>query len=283
MKGKRAAMVFTDPPYNVPIHGHASGLGAVRHREFAMACGELDDNQFTNFLSQSFTLLATNCMDGALSFVAMDWRHTPEILAAAKDIYALKNICVWVKNNAGMGSLYRSQHELIFVFKKGRAPHRNNIQLGRHGRYRSNVWSYPGANTFGPASEEGPLSKEHPTVKPTRLVADSILDCTGRGEIVVDPFLGSGTTVIAAERTGRRCYGMEIDPLYVDLIIRRWQAYTGQTARHARTHAPFDPSKKGPEKCKTNTTSGMASRRSIHNSKRASQETKMADRKARRT
>lgn len=241
MKGERAEAIFTDPPYNVRIDGHVSGLGAVRHREFAMACGEMDSNEYTLFLAQSFKLLACNSKDGSLHFIANDWRHTFEVLAAGQDTYTeLKNICVWAKNNAGMGSLYRSQHEFIFVFKAGQGPHRNNIQLGRHGRHRTNVWSHPGANTFSATSEEGPLSKLHPTVKPTRLVADAIMDCTSRGGLVLDSYLGSGTTVIAAERTGRRCYGLEIDPLYVDTIIRRWQAYTGETARHGRTNESFD-------------------------------------------
>jgi DNA modification methylase len=239
MAGKKAQAIFTDPPYNVPISGHVSGLGANRHREFAMASGEMSPGEFTKFLTTSFTLLVRNSIPGALHFVAMDWRHIGEIVAATQDIYTLQNICVWVKNNAGMGSLYRSQHEFIFVFKAGRGSHRNNVQLGRYGRSRTNIWSYPGANTFGPASEEGPLSPHHPTVKPIRLVADAILDCTARGDVVLDSFLGSGTTVIAAERTGRRCYGIEIDPLYVDFIVRRWQSYSGETARHARTRAPF--------------------------------------------
>jgi DNA modification methylase len=248
MDGERAEAIFTDPPYNVRINGHASGLGAVRHREFFMACGEMNSDEYTQFLEKSFKLLARNSTDGSLHFIANDWRHTPEVLAAGQDTYTeLKNICVWAKNNAGMGSFYRSKHEFIFVFKAGRGPHRNNIQLGRHGRHRTNVWSYPGANTFSATSEEGTLSKLHPTVKPTRLVADAIMDCTSRGSLVLDSFLGSGTTVIAAERTGRRCYGLEIDPLYVDTIIRRWQAYSGETARHSKTKAPFDSSRGGTE------------------------------------
>jgi DNA modification methylase len=148
-------------------------------------------------------------------------------------------VCVWCKTNAGMGSLYRSQHELVFVFKSGRGRHRNNIQLGQHGRNRTNVWSYPGANAFGRASDEGNLLALHPTVKPVRLVADALLDCSARGDVVLDPFLGSGTTLIAAERVGRICYGMEIDPLYVDTAVRRWQAYSGQQAVHAVTGIPF--------------------------------------------
>ena len=163
-----------------------------------------------------------------------------ELLAAGGKAYSeFKNLCVWAKDNAGMGSLYRSQHELVFVFKNGNAPHRNNVQLGRFGRYRSNVWHYPGVNTFRRSTEEGNLLALHPTVKPVALVADAILDSSVRGDVVLDAFLGSGTTVIAAERTGRRCYGLEIDPLYVDTIIRRWQAFTGDMAKHTATGRIF--------------------------------------------
>jgi len=171
----------------------------------------------------------------------MDWRHLDELLTAGRDAYGeLKNLCVWVKDNAGMGSLYRSQHELVFVFKHGRQAHRNNVQLGQFGRNRSNVWRYPGANSFARGGEEGNLLALHPTVKPVAMVADAILDCSARGEIVLDGFLGSGTTVIAAERTDRRCYGLELDPVYVDTIIRRWQVLTGGSARHAASGRPFD-------------------------------------------
>jgi DNA modification methylase len=170
----------------------------------------------------------------------MDWRHMRELLSAGGQVYSeLKNMCVWVKHNAGMGSFYRSQHELVFVFKYGHCEHRNNIELGRFGRHRSNVWHYSGANFFGRGTDEGKLLHLHPTVKPVALVADAILDCSARGEIVLDPFLGSGTTLIAAERTGRRCRGVEIDPAYVDTIIRRWQAFTGDDARHATTGQTF--------------------------------------------
>ena len=241
MSKKRAAVAFTDPPYNVPISGHVSGLGVTQHREFAMACGEMDPPRFTGFLAQAFALLASNSVDGAIQFIAMDWRHSGEVLAAGCKVYTeLKNICVWIKSNAGMGSLYRSGHEFIFVFKNGRGAHKNNVELGKHGRHRSNVWPYANVAAFGRASEEGPLFRLHPTVKPLRLVADALLDCSSRGDVVLDSFLGSGTTTIAAERTRRRCYGMEIDPIYVDLIVRRWQAYTGEMAVHARTNKRFD-------------------------------------------
>ena len=171
----------------------------------------------------------------------MDWRHLEELLAAGREAYGeLKNVCVWVKNNAGMGSLYRSQHEFVLVFKQRGGSHRNNVQLGRFGRNRSNVWHYPGANSFARDTAEGNLLALHPTVKPVAMIADAILDCSARGEIVLDGFLGSGTTVIAAERTGRRCYGLELDPVYVDTIIRRWQGLTGGRAYHATSGRGFD-------------------------------------------
>lgn len=241
MSGERAAMVFTDPPYNVKINGHASGLGGIHHREFAMASGEMDIAQFTDFLTTACSMMARHTVDGAIHFVCMDWRHSAELLAAGQKAYSeLKNICVWAKNNAGMGSLYRSQHEFIFVFKNGRARHQNNIELGRFGRHRSNVWNYPGISFFGRKGEEGNLLALHPTVKPVALVVDAILDCSARGDIILDAFLGSGTTIIAAERTGRCCYGLEIDPLYTDTIIRRWQVHTGELAVHAESGTTFD-------------------------------------------
>ena len=241
MEEDRAAMVFTDPPYNVPIDGHVGGLGAIRHREFAMASGEMDEAQFTEFLARAFGLLARFSLDGALHFVCMDWRHMGELLAAGMRAYTeLKDLCVWTKDNAGMGSLYRSQHELVFLFKHGRDAHQNHVQLGRYGRNRSNVWNYPGVNSFSRSGTEGNLLALHPTVKPVALVADALRDCSSRGEIVLDAFLGSGTTLIAAERTGRNCRGLELDPAYVDTAIRRWQALTGERARHAGSGRLFE-------------------------------------------
>ncbi len=241
MQDHRAAIVFTDPPYNVPIDRNVSGLGAIRHREFAMASGEMDEAEFTAFLTRALGLLAGHSFDGSLHFICMDWRHMGELLGAAKQAYTeLKNLCVWTKDNAGMGSLYRSQHELVFVFKHGRDPHQNHIQLGRYGRNRSNMWSYPGVNSFSRSGSEGNLLALHPTVKPVALVADALRDCSSRGEIVLDAFLGSGTTLIAAERTGRICRGLELDPLYVDTTVRRWQALTGQHARHAESGLMFN-------------------------------------------
>ena len=241
MGEERAATAFIDPPYNVRIDGHAGGLGAIHHRPFPMASGEMDRSQFTAFLGQAFRNLTAFSIDGSIHFVCMDWRHVEELLAAGREAYGeLKNICVWVKDNAGMGSFYRSRHELVCVFKYGRNGHRNNIQLGQFGRNRSNVWHYPGANSFTRSSEEGNLLALHPTVKPVAMVADAILDCSARGDIVLDTFLGSGTTLVAAERTGRRCHGMELDPAYVDTSVRRWQKLTGGSARHAASGRSFD-------------------------------------------
>ena len=241
MGEERAGMAFCDPPFNVPIEGHVSGLGAIHHRPFPMASGEMDKATFIAFLSQATQNLAAFSADGSIHFLCMDWRHIEELLAAGRDAYSeLKNVSVWVKDNGGMGSLYRSQHELVFVFKRGHDGHHNNVQLGRFGRNRSNVRHYPGVNSFARCGEEGNLLALHPTVKPVAMVADAMLDCSVRGEIVLDAFLGSGTTVIAAERTGRRCYGLELDPAYVDTVIRRWQALTGGSARHAANGRSFD-------------------------------------------
>jgi DNA modification methylase len=241
MGDERAAMIFTDPPYNVPIDGHASGLGAIRHRPFPMASGEMSTTEFISFLCRAFRNLVGFSIDGSLHYVCIDWRHVAELSAAGGEAYdELKNLCVWVKGNSGMGSLYRSQHELVFVFKHGRSGHRNNVQLGKFGRNRSNVWRYPGANSFARNGEEGNLLALHPTVKPAAMVADAILDASARRDIVLDAFLGSGTTVIAAERTGRRCYGLELDPAYVDATVRRWQTLSGRSALHGVSGRTFD-------------------------------------------
>jgi DNA modification methylase len=241
MQNRRAAMVFVDPPYNVPIIGHATGLGAARHRDFAMARGEMSGDEYTDFLAQAFDLLAGNSTEGSIHYICSDWRHIREPLDAGHQVYSeLKNLCVWAKDNAGMGTFYRSQHELIFVFKTGGGSHRNNFQLGQYGRYRTNVWNYPGVNSFSRNTEEGNLLELHPTVKPVALVADAIMDVSARGDIVLDSFLGSGTTLIACERTGRTCYGIELDPLYVDTIVRRWQRFTGLSATHAASGRGFN-------------------------------------------
>ncbi len=239
MGSRKACMVSTDPPYNVRIDGHVSGLGKVRHREFAMASGEMTAASYVAFLKDVLWNLAVVSKDGSIHFICIDWRHVEDLLAAAREVYSeLKNICVWNKTNAGMGSLYRSKHELVCVFKKGKAPHTNNIELGRHGRYRTNVWDYAGVNTFG-AERDAALAM-HPTVKPVAMVADAILDCSRRGDVVLDCFAGSGTTIMAAERTGRRAHAMELDPAYVETAIRRWQDYTGETAIHTGTGLTLD-------------------------------------------
>lgn len=224
-----ARMMFSDPPYNVKIGGHVCGLGRTVHREFAMACGEMDKAQFTAFLGAFLTAASAGLTDGAVLFICMDWRHLPELFAAAEAEGLIPlNMCVWAKTNAGMGSFYRSQHEMILAVKKGTAPHINTFELGRKGRSRSNLWTYRGMNVLG--AERDDLLKLHPTVKPVALVADAIKDVSHRGDIVLDPFLGSGTTLIAAHETGRRCFGIEYDPAYVDLIVRRWLDHTGGTA-----------------------------------------------------
>ena len=241
MQRKLAQVVFTDPPFNVPVDGHVCGNGSIHHREFAMASGEMTPGQFTHFLATVLHLLARHSAPGSLQFICNDWRHQLELLTAGNQVYTeLKNLCVWVKDNAGMGTLYRSQHELIYVFKHGKGQHRNNVRLGQYGRNRTNVWQYPGVNTLSKQGDEGNLLALHPTVKPVALVADAILDVSARGDIVLDSFLGSGTTLLAAERVGRICYGIEIDPLYVDVAIRRWQRYTGEPAVHASTGKTFE-------------------------------------------
>ncbi|MBD3754696.1 MAG: ParB N-terminal domain-containing protein [Gammaproteobacteria bacterium] len=220
MDGAGADMVFTDPPYNVKIDGHVSGLGKNKHREFAMASGEMSAGEFEAFLTKAFTQLARVSRPGAIHYVCMDWRHTGEVIAAGQDIYTeIKNICVWVKANGGMGSLYRSRHEFVFVFKAGNGAHSNNVELGKHGRYRTNVWEYAGANSFGETRDEDLAM--HPTVKPVDLVKDAILDCSKRGGIILDGFAGSGTTLLAAHQVGRKGYGIEIDPAYCDVILTR--------------------------------------------------------------
>ena len=245
MAGQKAQMVFTDPPYNDPIDGYAAGFGKIHHPEFAMASGEMSEKEYLDFLTKVLMHLAASSVDGALQFVCMDWRHMSELLSAAHSAYTeFKNLCVWTKDNAGQGSLYRSQHELVFVFKNGKRPHRNNIQLGQYGRYRTNVWNYRRVNSLSKNSEEGDLSELHPTIKPLELIADAILDCTARGDVVLDPFLGSGTTVVAAERAGRLCYAMELEPVYIDTAVRRWQRFTGLTAAHEGTGQTFEQREK---------------------------------------
>ena len=230
-------MVITDPPYNVRIDGHVGNRGKIQHAEFAMASGEMDGDQFTAFLRGAFRPIHDVAADGAIVFAFMDWRHTREILAAAEPIFGHpKQLIVWSKDNAGLGTFYRSQHELVYVFKKGSAPHINNFELGQHGRYRTNVWTYPGAATF----KGQKLLALHPTVKPVGMIADAIRDCSHRQGLILDPFAGSGTILLAAERTGRYARAIELDPGYVDVAINRWQRVTGNRAVLAATGQSWD-------------------------------------------
>src|SRR5712671_290909 len=225
-KGDLIDVAFLDPPYNVRISGHANAKG--RHREFAMASGEMSQAAFRSFLEETLGAAAQVSRDGAVHFVCMDWRHMDDVSAVGQSVYGeLLNLCVWNKSNAGMGSLYRSKHELVFVFKVGTAPHFNAVELGRHGRNRTNVWDYASVNSLAGSRREDLAL--HPTVKPTALVVDAIQDVTRRGDLVLDSFLGAGTSLIAAERCGRRFRGVEIDPAYVDVAIERWTAMTGGT------------------------------------------------------
>lgn len=233
-----AVLVFTDPPYNVRV-ASIGGSGKIKHREFAAASGEMTPAQFTKFLVEALSLAATYSEVGSVHYVCIDWRHLREMLDAGEEVYTeLKNLVVWAKTNAGQGTFYRSQHELIFVFKNGDAPHCNNFELGQYGRRRSNVWTYAGVNTFRTGRHDD--LAVHPTVKPIALVTDAMRDCSRRGDIVLDPFLGSGTTILAAERVGRRGFGIEIDPLYVDAAVRRWQNFTKRDAVLKGTDETFD-------------------------------------------
>lgn len=233
-----ADMVFTDPPYNVRISS-IQGRGRIRHREFVAASGEMSRKQFTRFLTQALSCAARHSVKGSIHFACQDWRHMREMLSAGEEVYTeLKNLVVWNKTNAGQGSFYRSQYELIFVWKNGDAPHVNNFELGQHGRNRTNVWTYAGVNTF--RSDRLKELAAHPTVKPVAMVADAMRDCSRRGDIVLDPFVGSGTTVLAAERVGRRAYALDLDPRYVDVAVRRWQAFTKRDAILDGTRTTFN-------------------------------------------
>lgn len=225
MQRESAQMVLTDAPFNVKIAGHVSVRTATRHAEFAMASGEMSKAQFTEFLATAFRHIARYSVDGAVVMAFMDWRHMDEILTAGRAAFSeLLNLCVWNKSNGGMGSLYRSKHELIFVFKSGTGRHINNVELGKHGRSRMNVWDYAGANAFGRHRDQD--LEDHPTVKPIAMIVDAIKDCSKRGGLILDPFGGSGTTLLAAERTGRRARLVELDPGYVDVTVRRWLTLT---------------------------------------------------------
>ncbi len=236
---ERIHLTFSDPPYNVPIQGHVSGKGKHQHMEFPMASGEMSPEQFRRFLCEVFAPITPHAHPGSLHYFCMDWRHIADLIeTGTASLGPLQNICVWVKSNGGMGTLYRSQHEMIAVFKSGNTSHTNNVQLGRFGRNRTNVWHYPGVTSFGPDRDEALAM--HPTVKPVNLVKDAILDASNRADLVVDPFLGSGTTLIACELTCRRCRAIELDPRYVEVAIRRWQAHTGESAIHVKSKLTFD-------------------------------------------
>ena len=238
-----ATMCFLDPPYNVRIDGHAGGRGRIKHREFAFASGEMDFVQFVEFLLATIGPTASRLLDGGIAFICMDWRHAGELLKAGSQIFdELKNVCVWTKTNAGQGSFYRSQHELVFVYKRGKAAHINTFGLGQHGRTRSNVWTYAGVNSFR-AGRMDEL-KMHPTVKPVALIVDAMKDCSKRGSIILDSFCGSGSSILAADQIDRRAFCIEIDPRYVDISIERWQRYTGKDAVLKSTGQTFDELRK---------------------------------------
>ena len=238
LEADKADLVFTDPPYNVVIDGNVCGLGSVRHREFAFASGEMSQSEFTTFLKTTLGNAAATMRDGAIAYICMDWRHTREVLDAGEAVFTeLKNLVVWNKTNGGMGTFYRSKHELIFVFKTGTSEHTNTFGLGETGRYRTNVWDYAGISSLG-ANRADELGM-HPTVKPVALIADAIRDCSKRGEIVLDCFGGSGSTLIAAERTGRRARLIEYDEMYCDTVVRRWEQLTGKRAIRAGDQTPF--------------------------------------------
>ena len=239
MQGEMAEMAFLDPPYNVRIDGHVGGRGRTKHREFECGAGEMTSAQFIHFLKVTLGSCAQYTIDGGITYVCMDWRHARELLEAGASVYdQLKNICVWAKTTPGQGSFYRSQHELVFVYKRGQAQHLNTFELGQHGRSRSNVWTYAGVNTFR-AGRMDEL-KMHPTVKPVALIADAMRDCSRRGSNILDAFAGSGTTMLAAEQIGRRAFSIEIDPRYVDVAIRRWQGFTGRDVILETTGQTFD-------------------------------------------
>jgi DNA modification methylase len=243
LNGEAVDLIFTDPPYNVAVDGHVGGLGRIKHREFAFASGEMTPAEFTTFLREALAPAAARCREGAIAYVCMDWRHMREMLAAGDTVFhELKNLCVWNKTNGGMGSFYRSKHELVFVWKVRPGHHVNSFGLGDTGRYRTNVWDYAGVNSFG-SSRDADLAM-HPTVKPVALIGDAIRDCSKRGDIILDMFAGSGSTLIAADLAGRRARLIEYDPGYCDVIIARWQALTGKLAIHVPTERPWEQARR---------------------------------------
>lgn len=239
LNGELIDVVFADPPYNVRIENNLSGLGRVRHGDFAMASGEMSPDEFTEFLTDGFRPAAERMRDGGIAFLCMDWRHMGELQRAGLAVFdELKNVCIWNKRNAGMGAFYRSKYEMVFVFKKGDAPHVNTFGLGGEGRHRSNVWDYAGVS--GITSTGRDELAMHPTVKPVAMIVDALKDVSGRGALVLDNFGGSGSTLIAAEKCGRRARLIEFDQHYCDTIVRRWQQYTGKQAVLAKGGATFE-------------------------------------------
>jgi DNA modification methylase len=226
MRGETARLILTDEPFNVRISGHVT---KGDHREFMMASGEMSDDEFRIFNSAWTGASVEHLCDGGLIGTFIDWRGYPIVHSAAAQVgLSPVNLIVWAKHNAGMGSLYRSQHELLPLFKKEHVSHVNNVELGKNGRWRTNVWSYPGASSIRSDSREG--LEHHPTVKPTALLVDAMLDLTNRGEIILDPFVGSGSSLIAAQSVGRRCFGVELDPGYVDICVKRYEKIYEQPA-----------------------------------------------------
>jgi ParB-like chromosome segregation protein Spo0J len=239
LEAESAHVLFTDPPYNVPVANNVCGLGKIKHAEFAMASGEMSSAEFTSFLAVTLGYASKCLLDGSIAYVCMDWRHMSELLQAGSEAFTeLKNLCVWAKTNGGMGAFYRSRHELVFVFKKGTAAHTNNFGLGETGRYRTNVWEYRGISSMS-ATRDEELAM-HPTVKPVALVEDALRDCSRRGEIVLDPFGGSGTTLIAAHKCGRIARLIEYEPRYCDTTIARFEKLTGKRATLAETGETFE-------------------------------------------
>ncbi len=233
MQDDIADMVIQDPPYNVKIEGHVCNSGNIKHNEFAFASGEMKTDEFTQFLKTNFKLCKQFSKPGSLHYNFMDWRHITEISNAGNSAFdSFINMCVWTKSNGGMGSLYRSQHELCFIFKNGKESHTNNVELGKNGRYRTNVWNYPGANAFGNNKKN---LKLHPTVKPVEMIRDAILDVSKRNDIILDTFLGSGSALIAAEKSNRKCRGIEFEPLYIDTAIRRFESLFKIDAIHLQS------------------------------------------------
>jgi DNA modification methylase len=239
LAGRTANVCFVDPPYNIKVDGFITGKGQHRHREFVQGAGELSTDEYFALLRDSLLVLKTCCVPTALVYACIDWRHVMEMTVAGRDCgMPLYTICVWTKTNGGMGGIYRNQHELVCVFRAGLETPPDNVELGRHGRNRTNVWSYPGMSSFGKQRDE--LLGSHPTVKPVAMIADALRDVTTRGDVVLDTFLGSGSTLMAAQETGRICCGVELDPLYVDVAVRRWQNATGRDAVLVETGEPFN-------------------------------------------